>query len=190
MNQIRKNLILLKKKLILLGMLANLTTVSLTGCGASNNAYKVRGTNIEIVWENDEIASGTIPYDDILGHIKVVILEQDGTIEPFLMIKEKELRPKNVIYSTILSFINMKNGKIIIQYHWSTYNADIDSVEPTGNEIGKQITILEEHEFYDYLYEYGEIRSEFDVTELIDFYDNEVEPKLLEYIANEYHHTK
>lgn len=184
----------LKKKLVLLGMLANLASISLTGCGASNPAYKVAETNIEIVWENDEIASGTIPYDDILGHIKVVILEQNGTIEPFLVIKEKTTNP-GVIHddaygSTTLSFIDMKNGETMIQYYWDTYKANTDSVEPTSTKIGKQITILEEREFYDDLYELGEIVTEFDAEELINIYSDKVEPQLIEYIKKEYNYTK
>ncbi len=173
----------MKKKALLLGLLTNLTALSLTGC-----ENKIANTNIEIVWENDTITSGIVPYDDICGNMKVVILEQNGTIKPFFMIKE--LIRKGGTGSTTLSYIDVKTGIKMVQYYWSSSHADIETKVPDSVPIGKSITILEEQEFYDYLFEFGEIRSEFDISELIDVYNNEIEPQLVKYIDEKYSNHK
>lgn len=176
----------IKRKALLLGMLANLTTLSLTGCGYENN--KIANTNIEITWENDTVTSGTVPYDDIYGNIKVVILEQNGTIKPFFMIRELRRNPggRGSAGNTKLSYIDLKTGITMIQYSWIGSSTDIEAKEPDNIPIGKYLTILEEKEFYDYLFGLGEIRSNFDINEIVDIYNNEIEPQLIEYINEEY----
>ena len=173
----------MKKYVILSGMLSSLTAVSLTGCGEQDNTYRVAKTNIEITYENDEVVSGKVPYDDINGHIKVVILEQNGTIQPFLMIREKKAYASD---GTTLSYIDLEHGRTLIKYHWINPYIDVEKYKPDSIPIGKSITILEEQKFYGYLFGLGEIRTEFDVSELIEIYHSEVEPELLEYITETY----
>lgn len=176
-----------KKKILFLWILTNLTAMSLTGCGEKNNAYKVNYTSIEITWENDQVVSGTVPYEDIYGNIKVVILEQNGTIKPFLMIKEMEkIHIGFGNFYTNLSYIDLKTGVPLIKKSWRSDGTNPEVDEPTSIPVGESLTILEEHEFYDYLFSLGEIRTEFDINEIITIYTNEIEPDLLDYIEEEY----
>ena len=176
-----------KKKILFLWILTNLTAMSLTGCGEKNNTYRVNYTSIEITWENDQIVSGTIPYEDIFGHIKVVILEQNGTIKPFLMIREKaKVGGARGPYYTNLSYIDLKTGVTLIKKHWNSSVANVEVDEPDSIPVGESLTILEEQEFYDYLFGLGEIRTEFDIDEIMAMYTNDIEPELLDYIEEEY----
>ena len=173
------------KKFILTGAISLSILTTLTGC----NSDKIENTNIEITWENDAVTSGRVPYDDIYGNIKVVILEQNGTIKPYLMLKELKA---NMWNGTDLSYIDLKHGTTLVQYHWETITKpDIENDKSISITIGKYITILEEQEFYDYIFGLGEIRTKFDINEIIEIYDDEIEPQLIEYINEEYkEHTK
>lgn len=172
----------IKKKLVLLGILASIASVSLTGC---HSAYKINYTHILTKYKNDEVIGGSVPYDEIKGNIKVVILEQNGTIKPYLMVKEKFISERD---SVILKYINLKNHEEMLRYYWEA-NKDPDNDEPDKILVGKYITILEEIEFYDYLYEYGDIVNDLDIMEIVKIYE-EKEPELIEYISKEYNYTR
>lgn len=176
-----------KKKAIMLAIIVSLSSSSLIGCGKT----KINKTDIVIEWKNNDVISGKVPYDDIKDNIKVVILEQNGTIEPFLIVRN--ISKSNVRYGsgqTTLSYINFKNGKTIIKYKWNNQNANIETDDIDETLEGKSIKILEENNLYDYLSNYSEIKDEFDTTELIDIYNNDIEPELIKYIEEKYNYTK
>ena len=175
-----------KKKAILLALVASLTTTSLAGCGYS----EIRGTNIKIKWEDGKVKDGTISYDD-KENIKVVILEQNGTIQPLLVVKGvQRLLSSMDSGATVVSYLDFKNGKTIMEYELEGSSANIDTDEPSKFLEGKYINILEEKSFYDWLTNYGEIIDELDALKVLELYNNDVEPKVLKYIEEEYNYTK
>ena len=152
-----------KKRALLLGMLANLTTVSLTGC-----AEKLYCSNMTIKYEDGKANEGNILYNSIYGNIKVLLLEYNGVIKPYLIV--------------IKNCYNINYDLVCIEYYDLKSRTLLITMKEDGTVTnGGYFTILEEHEFMDYFIEVEELKPKYDVTELIDYYDTNIEPKLTEY---------
>ena len=166
-----------KKKALLFGMLANLTTLSLTGC-ADQSIY-CPNMNKTIEYEDGKIKDINILYKTIYDNIKVLILEYNGIVKPYLIVKT--IRPyanRDYSFATVLEstdYYDLKSGTLLIR------------IENDGTTLdGEYFNILEEHEFMEYFIENEELKPEYAITELIEYYDTNVEPELIEYINSEY----
>ncbi len=157
-----------KKKVLLLGMLTNLTTLSLTGCADQSIYCPYMNTTIK--YEDGKIKETDIRYEYIYDNIKVFILEYNGVIKPYLIAK----RDMGFYYS-LVDYYDLKSGTLLI-----STNKKGDVIE------GEYFTILEEHDFMEYFVETDDLKPKYAVTELIDYYDTNVEPALIEYIETEY----
>lgn len=171
-----------QKKVLLFGLLADLGMVASVGCGKDDNSYtfKVSGTDSKIVWSNDDSVCGSISYADIEGRIKIVVLEQNGVVKPYFMLKDFYYALGKGSSYTYLSYVDLHSGTTMMYSKWSgSYSNEQDArgLEPMST-IGQNITIVEELEFFDYLIQYGKIQREYDINELITFYDEEIEPSL------------
>ena len=72
-------------------------------------------------------------------------------------------------------YYDLKSGTLLIR------------IENDGTTLdGEYFNILEEHEFMEYFIENEELKPEYAITELIEYYDTNVEPELIEYINSEY----
>ncbi len=113
-----------------------------------------------------------IDFEKIYENIRVILLENNGVIKPYLTLVHGYF-DKN--HQTIVEYYDLKSGTLLLKRN--LYSPDLTK---------EHSTILEQHEFIDYLFEVKEEKLEYRVSELIDFYDTNVEPKLTEYIASKY----
>ena len=112
-----------------------------------------------------------IDFEKIYENIRVILLENNGVIKPYLTLVHGYY-DRN--HQTIVEYYDLKCGTLLLKRN--LYNTDLTK---------EHSTILEQHEFIDYLFE-AEEKLEYCVSELIDYYNTNVEPKLIEYIETKY----
>lgn len=165
----------LKKKALLLGMLTELTAISLTGCG---NSYSIKEGDFKIVYEEDNTITGTISYKDVENYIKIITIEQREMTKKYLMIKKDEYHMSRHSSNTQLKYIDLEDGTEMLHYYYGGRHfneEELKNREPDEIFVGKDIKILEEESLTTYLMQQDKIKREYDVNDLISFYHNNVE---------------
>lgn len=162
-----------KKKMVLLGLMAELIAMSLSGC--ENDSYSHVGSS-KIIYEDDDSRIGNISYENVDKYLKIVTVEIGESTNKILVIKNFTL-PNEI--STYLEYIDLETGAVIKKF--SAYAClSLEELESREPEIGKDIEIVEEESFSEYLILADNIKKEYDVNELIDFFNNEIKNKEVE----------
>lgn len=154
------------KKLKLLSASLCLGAALLTGCG--NKQYF--GSS-KISYES-ETPEGKIKYDDLSNCLKIVTLEQNEMSNHLLLMKET-LRKSTSGYhiNTEYSYVDLKTGTTIIKYKVSN-----DGEKTWG--VGENLNIVEEQDITGYLLKENYIKNEYDVNEVITFFEESILPTL------------
>lgn len=167
------------KKRYLIAALGLSTCLTLSSCGESEQSKKISigdyGVS-KISYEND-VLNGKISYSNLeKGFIKIVTLSYN----------EKILEPKlmgiNIIYSRPLrgggydstNYIDLDTGVVQLSYCYYLYSED----EKPQITIGENFKIEEEIPLFDFIVEENWLQDEYDINDLIEFYNEKVKPKL------------
>lgn len=153
------------KRLKLLSASLCLGTALLTGCG--NKQYF--GSS-KISYEN-ETPEGKIKYNDLSNCLKIVTLEQNEMFKSLLLMKTISRYNGNQDYDTY-TYVDLKTGTAIIKY----------TIKCGGNEtkwiVGENLNIIEEQDITGYLLKEEFIKNEYDVNEVITFFEESILPTL------------
>lgn len=153
------------KKLKVLSIGLCVGTTLLTGC----NNKEHFGTST-ISYES-KIPQGKIKYDDLSNHLKIVTLEQNEMTNHLLLMKNIEEYNYDSIYRyDATTYVDLKTGTSIIKY---TVNND----KKTWT-IGENLNIIEEQDITGYLLQEDFIKKEYDVNEIITFFEESILPTL------------
>lgn len=173
------NLLNIKKKLILLSLIGELTSLSLTGCAGVSNVVEFGGEKI-VYFSKDSLPEGSISYENIDKYIKIITIENNNLITKKLLVKYLNVGT----FYTELIYFDLKTGVIIKRYNWK----DILETEEERSKvipeivIGKDVELIEEQSLTPYLISLDNVKMEYTTVELIDFYETQVQPLLEEQI--------
>lgn len=153
------------KKLKVLSAGLCLGTTLLTGCGNKEHF----GTST-ISYEN-EIPEGKIKYNDLSNCLKIVTLEQNEMTNHLLLMKEIDKYNRHQTYCTF-TYVDLKTGTSIIKYSINNGNDEKTWV------VGENLNIVEEQDITGYLLQEEFIKKEYDVNEIIVFFEESILPTL------------
>lgn len=168
------------------------TLALLNGCGEKEFDKTISlGSdlgNSELFYEENTI-SGTISYSNLeQGYLKIVTLSYKGKeLEPKLMaIHLDKYRPMRGGggYDT-LNYIDLDTGVTLLSYLYPNY---YDENETPEIIVGDNFKIVKETNFFDFIVEENWYQEEYDVNELIEFYNSKTNdftliPKLRQNIS-------
>lgn len=168
------------KRDIFLATLGTSLVLSLAGgCSATDsNSIYIGNRNPSKITYEDETLSGTFSYENLeKGYLKIVTLEYKGEIlTPKLMFTYlDEFRPMRASWSDTIKYIDVENGLTQIKYYYPTCYGEDKECEIIA---GEDFTIVEEITLFDYIIEYGWLQEEYDINELITFYNVQVREKI------------
>lgn len=168
----------LKKKLILLGLLTEL--ISLTGCHNKDNSYTLKITkNAKIVYEENNFkATGSVLYEEIEKNFRIITIEQANVKRKYLVIKSFSQFIGGRISNgySALEYTDLKTGTVLVKYYCDSSSITEEELKQTEPIIGKNMKILEEQEnLTDYLFIQDNIKREYDLNELITLFNEEME---------------
>ena len=156
----------------------------LSGCGNGNNEVEKVNVNQVVIGNNNEgifvdysseIPTGKIPYDKLNEYLKIVTLEYDGITSSFLITKNKDRRSLgglNMQYD-YFEYIDLKTGTVLIAFN----DYLPDSAEDEWI-IGGDLTIVSEKDITGYLLQEKFIKREYEISEILEFYDSKILPNL------------
>lgn len=176
--------------LVALGLSATLAL--LNGCGEKEFDKMISlgsdSGNSEIFYEENTI-SGTISYSNLeQGYLKSVTLSYKGEeLEPKIMaIYLDKYRPMRGGggYDT-LNYIDLDTGVTLLSYRYPNY---YDENETPEIIVGDNFKIVKETNFFDFIVEENWYQDEYDINELIEFYNSKTNdftliPKLRQNIS-------
>ncbi|MDD6224571.1 MAG: hypothetical protein PUB18_06215 [bacterium] len=138
----------------------------MTGCGYHN----VRFGDTTISYDQKN-SSGTIKYEDLSNYVKVVIVEAGEGKNTLLLMKATEkIEVIGIQPHYLTEYIELSSGSCLIKYK---------DYEDAGNRewlIGGNLNIVEEQAIDDYLLQEKWIQQEYDVNEIIAFFDEKIIP--------------
>lgn len=148
-----------------------LSSTLLVGCNSSNNENEIKFGSSIINSENENL-TGTINYNDLSNYCKIVTIEQDNVTSHRLYIKKERCSSnlRGPKYN-ITSYIDLKTGVTIIESIEHS-NSDINYI------VGENLTIVEEKEITSYLLEHEFIKQEYELNEVIEFFEETIKPTL------------
>lgn len=170
-----------------LGLSATITLLG--GCGENDTSKKIEIgndlNNSKITYEENTL-SGTISYNHLeKGYIRIVTLSFDGKVlEPKLMgVHLDKYRPMRGGggYDT-LHYIDLETSMTLLSYFYPNYYNEEDEPEVL---IGENFEIVEEISLFDYIVEYNWLQDEYEINELLEFYNEKVKPNLKTEDAND-----
>lgn len=148
----------------------------LTGCGDNPNEIVIGGVSKDVILNYEsEIPTGTFTYDKLNEYVKIVTLSNNDINYSFLLIKNK-ISYKGGRYTSAydhIEYIDFKTGTIIYAY---------DDYSISGKEIswivGENLTLVCEKDITGYLFQENFIKKEYEVGEILDFYEEKIKPTL------------
>ena len=158
------------------------TSISLLGgCGDTSKQIYVGDIGASKITYNKEanLISGSISYENLeKGYLKIATLEYNGKeLEPKLkaiyFYKYRPVRGGGG-YDTI-NYIDLESGVTQITYLYPNYYNEKETPEIT---IGENFTIIEEISLFDFIIENNWLQDEYDINELIKFFEEIVKPEL------------
>ncbi len=153
------------------------TVLTLTGCGdtgkvvcVGESAYRWAS---KIYYDDSEI-NGTISYDNLeKGFLCIVTLELNGkSLEPKLMaINFHEFHPTRGAWNDTLSYVDLESGITQIEYH---YPGGYTEGAIPEIQVGSNFEIIDEKNLFDFIIEENWLQDEYEINELIEFYNEKV----------------
>ena len=138
-----------------------------SGCNSKNeNSVRVGyvGTS-KIVYEEDKL-SGSISYNNIEQNYLRMLMEFDQT----------HIGGRGPNYWT-LKYTELTSGVTMIEYHLKDgYEED----EKPTIIIGNDLEIVYEQSYFDYILQNNWIQNEYDINELMNFFNEKIKPELME----------
>ena len=157
------------ENLKVLGASLCLSAVLLTGCGETR--ISVGNSNIVV---EEEKTTGTISYEDLSNHVKLVIFKEGESSVARLLVRKED--NGYVRYSgsyTHIQYSDLKTGITFIEY-LDYNNKDIDKKW----YVGESLTIIREENITSYLLLEDFIKKDYTVEELLTFLEEKVLPTL------------
>lgn len=151
----------------------------LIGCGGSNdnlNEIVIDGREVVVLNYESEIPTGIISYDNVDKYVKVVKIKNEITEFNRLVILDKDHYTGSMRHydpHTVFKYIDLKSGVIIIEY--TEYPSED---EEDYWRTGEDFQILDEISITSYLLQHDFIKKEYDVSEILDFYEEKIKPTL------------
>lgn len=163
----------IQKKTLLLGIITELTAIALTGC---NDSYTIKRGELKIVYEQDNTINGTISYADVENYIKIITIKQKEFTKKMLVIKILEQHPTRSFRYTLFKYIQIISGTEILTYKFEGLlkEEEIKDKNPKTILLGEDIQLLEEESLTNYLIQEDKIQREYDINELITFFNEHV----------------
>lgn len=160
----------LKYSLAILGIA---TTVVLTGCGEKR---KVQIGDSVIKYCEDEI-KGSISYNELVRNIKVVTLEENNNLYYRLLVKDIKSNYKDLNFDseagTLVRYFDLKTDSCLMSYV-DYHNGKV------AYYIGENLNIVEEKDISSYLLKEDFVKTDYEVEEVIQFFNEKIEPSLSE----------
>lgn len=156
-----------------------LSITLLSGCGSKENPNEIviDGISKDVVLNYEsEIPTGMISYDNVDEYVKVVKIKNETTEFNRLVILDKDYYTGSMRHynpHTDVRYIDLKSGVIIIEY------MDYSSEDEEDYWVtGKNFEVLEEINITNYLLQEDFVKREYEVSEILDFYEEKVLPTL------------
>lgn len=123
--------------------------------------------------------NGTISYADVENHIKIITIKQKEITKKMLVIKILESHAtRHFGYNTFVKYIEIKSGTEILKYQFDgLYFEEKEIIKdkiPETIFIGEDIQLLEEESLTNYLIQEDKIQREYDINELITFFNEHI----------------
>lgn len=142
-------------------------------------------------YDMDYTISEKLSYEDIYQNLKIVTIEQEGTISKHLMYKIDRhcgLSNSNIPYNYD-HYMDLEDDTQLLSYKNTEVIKTMEPMEKLDTKVselsiniftGEKGTILSKKSLAPYLMQANKIQKEYDVNELTSFYSQEVKPLIEE----------
>ncbi len=171
----------LKRRLVSCSLLLSLM---LTGCGEEDNSKNIYVgkalVDSTITYSEDGVISGTISADDVDKYIKIVTFKRDDlTFTRLVAIEDHSVMGGRGVPSYRLTkYVDLDTSTTLI--HYTNPDSSGENTEHLDYKVGENLEVVSERDFMPYLYEAEKFQDEYDISELINFYHENVEETLTE----------
>ncbi|MDE5539086.1 MAG: hypothetical protein K2J20_01195 [Bacilli bacterium] len=170
MNQ-KRDLLNLKRRLISL-LLAGACMVGLSGC--CDRSIYIGNNSVRITYTGEDIG-GSINYSAIEKYIRIVTFSQDGvTFRRLVAIREYNTTYTNRNKIKTVDYYDVESGALLLEYEDNLTDSDIER----KYNYGGNLVVVNEREYLPFLFQIGNIQYDYDVSYLVSFYHECVEPEL------------
>jgi len=149
------------------------------GCNAASPSNVTLSSESQIAYETDR-AVGTISQNDLKNKIRMVRLKnEDDSVTTKLVIKEVSAhRGRSPEYFQI-KYLDLENGSTVLDYKYMGVT-DENSASFVAPKVvtGENIELLQEDNYASILKDFGYQQKEYDVSEMLDIFYNEILPNL------------
>lgn len=161
----------------LFGALGISSTLLIGGCSYINDIIYVGSTEAsELTLDKNYDLNGSISYKNLeKGYVRIITLKyNDKILEPKLMVIYHNLyRPIRMKGYDTIEFFDIESKMVLLAYFYPNYYSEEEIPEITR---GEEFTILENVSMFDFLVDEGWFQEEYDINELIEFYNEKVKP--------------